>query len=484
MQALQRRQRGIPESASASWFGSLSWPSRLSILRSLKQAWRTSCVRLRYGPSHDISPTDQTAHTASEKVELDEWTDVHSWCALMGGFAFDTSTADRPFLPSKHDRPILTHEGLILLAERWPSLLPTLSSTDILDKSKSDGLTKLLSCWQATWFCIQCVFRVAEGLSVGLLELNVFGHAVCILLVYTIWWSKPKDILEPFKLARRGSDEVAALLSSLSPIGAVPVDFGTQYRRPSPGYFVRCNACDEFAEFFPALDNAMQFAVGDLTAPGALRIGDSYWRLRFPTRRMFAAYSITVGAELASRLVLMQGFDASDPIWSQDTSVALVSSRSSDWSLSDELMTPDLRKKHTYGVIVACGLYGGMHSLAWHVAFPTAFEQLLWRTAGLTVALTGPIWFFSLLITGLADPEVYSDFDSRFKEGYPLMDEVLEQFIGRPDKGAHLWVVLACILWYAFCRVFLVVECFINVAHLSEGALRVPVWSTYVPHLS
>ena len=45
-------------------------------------------------------------------------------------------------------------------------------------------------------------------------------------------------------------------------------------------------------------------------------------------------------------------------------------------------------------------------------------------------------------------------------------------------------VVAVAILVYCLARVYLVVECFINLSHLPESVFRVPVWSQYVPHIS
>lgn len=58
----------------------------------------------------------------------------------------------------------------------------------------------------ATWFCVQCISRLAQRLPISLLELNTFGHAVCTLLIYCMWWKKPLDIEEPELIPVRGED--------------------------------------------------------------------------------------------------------------------------------------------------------------------------------------------------------------------------------------------------------------------------------------
>jgi hypothetical protein len=38
-------------------------------------------------------------------------------------------------------------------------------------------------------------------------------------------------------------------------------------------------------------------------------------------------------------------------------------------------------------------------------------------------------------------------------------------------------------LWYIICRVFIIVESFIMLAHVPDLALQVPTWSAYIPHI-
>lgn len=46
----------------------------------------------------------------------------------------------------------------------------------------------------ASWFCAQCVARLAQGMAISLLELSTFGHALCAILMYILWWHKPLDV--------------------------------------------------------------------------------------------------------------------------------------------------------------------------------------------------------------------------------------------------------------------------------------------------
>ncbi|KAL8875984.1 MAG: hypothetical protein Q9198_005740, partial [Flavoplaca austrocitrina] len=140
------------------------------------------------------------------------WELVHGFYALMGGFAVAhsmeiASTAaagagcdDCPlqtFLPENISRATLTPDGLRFLMFYEPSAVPSITTEQIMDKSKADGLKKTLVCAQALWFCLQCLTRLSQSLPISLLELNTFGHALCTLAIYIFWWHKPLDIEEP-----------------------------------------------------------------------------------------------------------------------------------------------------------------------------------------------------------------------------------------------------------------------------------------------
>ncbi|KAL8730391.1 MAG: hypothetical protein Q9181_004675 [Wetmoreana brouardii] len=116
------------------------------------------------------------------------------------------------FLPNGRSRLTLRVKGLKYMAEHAPSLVPDLSEDDIRDKGNADGLAKLLVCLQATWFCVQCIVRLAQKQAISFLELNTFGHAVCALLTYLLWWQKPLDIDSPSLLEEEEAWEICALM--------------------------------------------------------------------------------------------------------------------------------------------------------------------------------------------------------------------------------------------------------------------------------
>jgi hypothetical protein len=102
--------------------------------------------------------------------------------------------------------------------------LPDPASEEIEDKSKADALGKGIVCIQALWFIIQCVARLAsERYSISLLELNTLAHALCMLLIYWLWWNKPLNIEEPVIIRTVPASALIERLNSLNKMPVHPV---------------------------------------------------------------------------------------------------------------------------------------------------------------------------------------------------------------------------------------------------------------------
>lgn len=145
--------------------------------------------------SHEPAKISPPPSPKVDRPVRSEWTLVHGFYALMGGFAFASPSGT--VLPNDLTRATITPSGLRFLLELTPEALPDITADQIKDKSKADGLKKTIVCIQALWFCIQCITRVSQSLPVSLLELNTVGHALCTLVIYLLWWHKPLDVEEP-----------------------------------------------------------------------------------------------------------------------------------------------------------------------------------------------------------------------------------------------------------------------------------------------
>ncbi|KAK4188088.1 hypothetical protein QBC35DRAFT_550636 [Podospora australis] len=114
------------------------------------------------------------------------WTMTHSYWAIMGGIGYEDRQGKR-FLP-EGSQPLLTINGISMLLRYRPDLLPDIPEIDIKDKSKGGAIVKFLACAQANWFCISCTGHMGQKLPLSQFELNTFAHAICTVVVYTLWW--------------------------------------------------------------------------------------------------------------------------------------------------------------------------------------------------------------------------------------------------------------------------------------------------------
>ena len=129
------------------------------------------------------------------------WSRVHSFYAKMGGFVIDLDEVcqvEGSNFTTKVSRLTLTPRGVALLARC--GYLPRISKEDILDKSKSDNVSRLLSVLQALWMLAQIVGRLIGKMPVTLLEVNTLEHIICAVIIYLLWWDKSKLINEPTKI--------------------------------------------------------------------------------------------------------------------------------------------------------------------------------------------------------------------------------------------------------------------------------------------
>ena len=68
-------------------------------------------------------------------------------------------------------------------------------------------------------FWLLCV--VAQPIPIALLELNTFGHAVCALIIYMIWWEKPFEVDYPTMIFSQDLWDVCALKSMIEGKSAI-----------------------------------------------------------------------------------------------------------------------------------------------------------------------------------------------------------------------------------------------------------------------
>ena len=158
--------------------------------------------------------------------------------------------------------------------------------------------------------------------------------------------------------------------------------------------------------------------------------------------------------------------------------------RSPQWPGDSDLFYKRRRKPAAWsGITLACAIYGGLHATAWSLPFPTQLQQLLWRASSITVS-TSAIYIAPMVFLNRVGNRLESAMLERGTQNPgSALTWILEVFY---LFDVFVWLVFMPLgaIWYCLCRSFLVVESFINLAHLSADDLRIPTWPSYVPHIS
>ena len=102
-------------------------------------------------------------------------------------------------------------------------------------------------------------------------------------------------------------------------------------------------------------------------------------------------------------------------------------------------------------------VFGGIHCIGWFFNFPSSAEAMLWRVS--SAVLTGIPFLFALFV-------------------------ILVGLLGdhRHDNFAFFSSSMM-ILVYVVSRLFLLVEAFISLRHLTPGMLALVKWTSFIPHI-
>ncbi|KAJ7078968.1 hypothetical protein C8R44DRAFT_654325 [Mycena epipterygia] len=121
---------------------------------------------------------------------------THGFFICMGGFV------------SRTGRPIVTIKQLTEHKE-YISAIHDVKAEDINDESKGDALSKGVALLQGLWFVTQCIARISQRLPVTQLEVATLAFAVVNIFIWSLWWEKPLDVLQPIMVGPAGDLEPA-----------------------------------------------------------------------------------------------------------------------------------------------------------------------------------------------------------------------------------------------------------------------------------
>jgi len=89
---------------------------------------------------------------------------------------------------------------------------PTITATEIKDRSKADFMAKTIAIIQTTWFILQCIARGIQRLALTELELVTLALAILGGIIAFFWWDKPLGVQVALPVYLRGVEPVKALL--------------------------------------------------------------------------------------------------------------------------------------------------------------------------------------------------------------------------------------------------------------------------------
>ncbi|KAF8312777.1 uncharacterized protein EI90DRAFT_3004468 [Cantharellus anzutake] len=132
----------------------------------------------------------------SEKFEMVEgWTLTHSYFVVMNGF-FDPSEGSVVGLNDLQQYPgIIENTG--------DTRKVAITQKEILDRSKGDAFSKIITVLQLLWFITQYAERWANHLHRSQLETMALAYVALYIFVYVLWWEKPVNAQFPIHVMRK-----------------------------------------------------------------------------------------------------------------------------------------------------------------------------------------------------------------------------------------------------------------------------------------
>lgn len=159
----------------------------------------------------------------SQQQKAASWTRIHSWFAVMGGFAIQNPEGDVCILDPMTFLKLLKNDTLTI---------PRISVTEIEEKSNGSGFIKAIAAVQIIYLAAELLGRAIQRLAVTTLELFTLAMVMMALFLYALWWNKPLDVRLPMVLeVKTGDDGARATLDSTYVISRKRVGFGDPGRR-------------------------------------------------------------------------------------------------------------------------------------------------------------------------------------------------------------------------------------------------------------
>lgn len=112
--------------------------------------------------------------------------------------------------------------------------------------------------------------------------------------------------------------------------------------------------------------------------------------------------------------------------------------------------------------------FGGIHCAAWNFEFSSYAEKIIWRTSSSLIVLI-PCLFFTYMLPLWLVVRIW---------GAGSTSGIFFRIVGSGHRAMTKVIPL-----YLLARVILLLEAFITLRNLPEGAYVMVKWSKYIPHI-
>ena len=357
---------------------------------------------------------------------------THAFYANMGGFAFyESDDKETPFESATEPGgtvDVPEYETVIYIMTHFPDIMTNTPEDTILDGAQSSSLGKCILGVQVTWFCINCLSRLAQQLPLTLIEVSTAAHAFCTILTYIVWLSKPMNVAVPTILRGKEAEEVYAVL--------------------------KCSS-EEYNE-------------ASAMAEKGEKIGDSE-----RSRTKLAAKALQRHKEKALQRHEDQRLKNKDPerqpLEPPPLGPPPLEPKDRFRTTNDSMLVPgnfsnESRSKSLFVAAISPMLFGPIHILAWFDTFPTPMERMLWYVSSGVVTCTGLVGVCLLLFV-------------------MMLDDLSDSNRGL-DVLANVITVAVVPAIHMLASGFLIVESFLQLTRLDPPLYQVASWAYYWPRIS
>ena len=343
-------------------------------------------------------------------------------------------------------------------------------SEEIMDRSKSDGLTKCIAIIQTMWFIAQVIARRTQHLAITPLELTTVALASLNWVAFIFWWDKPFNVTCPVRVVtgRPPSNNHPSLSYVESQSGADPITThcegatlavknGSQ-EETLPGHFnqnriisLSSSVLSTIAKPFTDISRA----IAQRYHEQAERHGHTLATALLFDRAIFDPYHCLLGIGGIEKDARGERYCPHDRVGIFYVCVPVTTATYLEHFISRVTLT----------TIPGC-IFGGLHLVAWHSTFPTSVEMLLWRASSV-IMTTG-----ALLSTTKMFFDIYPEPESRFKS----------VFWSFGAYTAAIGMAVNTVLCFP-ARLFLFVEGLAALRRLPDTAYETVDWQSIIPHI-